>query len=1101
MERSYIAFISYKHTKRDAAIAKQVHSLIESYVIPKSLRKGSKKLGIVFRDEEELPISSSLTDSISTALDASRYLIVICSPEARKSIWVSREINYFLKSHDIHHIFVVLVDGEPNDVFPYEITHVLNEETGEWQDVEPLALDVRADTLGASLKKTRSLIKKLYAGILGCSYDSLVQREKNRRMKRLAALIALCGLLASSFIGMLFVKNQELSQKNDELVAAIELALNRESELLVGEAEEALLNDDIATALRFASNALYSDEIDRPYYAPAERALFSAVDIMRQNADSPLLSKTELIHPSPIQMTTYSADGRSIYSIDGYGVISSFDASSGNLLWSVMLSNTATIYRDVADPQLWYDEKSGVLVCYYDNILCGLDAVTGKLVWQAEVENDVRWGLFFDQEGQKLAYIEECYFYDLSGASESYYEYNFLVFSTADGRLLNKIALTKIEASGAISSTVSFGRYSDDHSCGMFTDSNQFVGTVFKKENDITETLFSTIDLLKNAVTYTKIENPESYMDYIGTFYIGNDQALILSIKNSTDEQTGFYISDLWLQCLDLKTGALLWENAADSEEDMLANSVCHLIANKKTVLFSIGDNLFAIDKSNGQTLAAVKFETDIISLQPLEDGLFAYTLADGFCAVGWRNQYGFFNSDLFSASINLPDTEEAVAYNGGLIQTILSETSIESFSFLPLADGGGSITYLSDDKCTAYVVSVLSSPDLPDEIPVTAKGAVDETGDFFGADFIDANPQGKVLLKKRNNINVVDTENHSYHAFELSDSLLTSNTLVHLTADGQQIILYSPSGDIHRVDMGGVATTVAKSNSLTLSVVDGLQFVASAFRADSARQTVDGKIITARCDGQQLAYWTDGQMKTTVPLPEGIFRTVSGGKLLNFFFHVGENGLIVAGSFDSADVQKIDHFAVYDLASKKWKQIPDAAHGTKDRLLVFGESSPVFAVYDSDMSIRIYDWNSAALLHCVYTELPDISVKNIGLLLDDQYVYIYTMDNQFIVYHVGTNEIVFRTVFNEILSSVFFAWPDHENARLYLRTYSKGMCIDMKTWQQLFSINNDFSFFSAARNEVYVTRYNALTSTYSLTAIPIPTTSELIGIVRNSLH
>ena len=37
MERSYIAFISYKHTEHDAAIAKQVHTLIENYIIPRPL--------------------------------------------------------------------------------------------------------------------------------------------------------------------------------------------------------------------------------------------------------------------------------------------------------------------------------------------------------------------------------------------------------------------------------------------------------------------------------------------------------------------------------------------------------------------------------------------------------------------------------------------------------------------------------------------------------------------------------------------------------------------------------------------------------------------------------------------------------------------------------------------------------------------------------------------------------------------------------------------------------------------------------------------------------------------------------------------------------
>ena len=94
---------------------------------------------MVFRDEEELPISSDLTGSICTALDASKYLIVICSPEASQSPWVAREINYFLRNHDARNIFVILAGGEPQDVFPREVTHILNPATGEYEEVEPLA--------------------------------------------------------------------------------------------------------------------------------------------------------------------------------------------------------------------------------------------------------------------------------------------------------------------------------------------------------------------------------------------------------------------------------------------------------------------------------------------------------------------------------------------------------------------------------------------------------------------------------------------------------------------------------------------------------------------------------------------------------------------------------------------------------------------------------------------------------------------------------------------------------------------------------------------------------------------------------------------------
>ncbi len=80
-ERHYKAFISYRHLPDDMRIAKKVDRTIERYVIPSALREnGRKKLGLAFRDQEELPVSSDLSNSIRSALDHSEYLIVICSP-------------------------------------------------------------------------------------------------------------------------------------------------------------------------------------------------------------------------------------------------------------------------------------------------------------------------------------------------------------------------------------------------------------------------------------------------------------------------------------------------------------------------------------------------------------------------------------------------------------------------------------------------------------------------------------------------------------------------------------------------------------------------------------------------------------------------------------------------------------------------------------------------------------------------------------------------------------------------------------------------------------------------------------------------------------
>ena len=92
MDYKYNAFISYRHASLDMTTAKTLHSLIEQYRVPKALRKdGRKKLGIVFRDQDELPASSNLNEKICQALDNTEYLIVICTPNTPQSPWVERE--------------------------------------------------------------------------------------------------------------------------------------------------------------------------------------------------------------------------------------------------------------------------------------------------------------------------------------------------------------------------------------------------------------------------------------------------------------------------------------------------------------------------------------------------------------------------------------------------------------------------------------------------------------------------------------------------------------------------------------------------------------------------------------------------------------------------------------------------------------------------------------------------------------------------------------------------------------------------------------------------------------------------------------------------
>ena len=111
----YDAFISYRHSKLDKFVAENLHKSLENYELPKNIKEklniNGKTIKRVFRDQEELPLSSNLEDPIVDALKQSKYLIVICSPRLKDSLWCKKEIETFKKIRGRKNIFCVLIEG------------------------------------------------------------------------------------------------------------------------------------------------------------------------------------------------------------------------------------------------------------------------------------------------------------------------------------------------------------------------------------------------------------------------------------------------------------------------------------------------------------------------------------------------------------------------------------------------------------------------------------------------------------------------------------------------------------------------------------------------------------------------------------------------------------------------------------------------------------------------------------------------------------------------------------------------------------------------------------------------------------------------------
>ena len=66
----------------------------------------------VFRDKTDLAASPDLWGKITDALDRSRYLIAVLSPEAAASEWVNKEVAYWLEHRGPQNLLLVVAHGQ-----------------------------------------------------------------------------------------------------------------------------------------------------------------------------------------------------------------------------------------------------------------------------------------------------------------------------------------------------------------------------------------------------------------------------------------------------------------------------------------------------------------------------------------------------------------------------------------------------------------------------------------------------------------------------------------------------------------------------------------------------------------------------------------------------------------------------------------------------------------------------------------------------------------------------------------------------------------------------------------------------------------------------
>ena len=188
----YDAFVSYSHAA-DGQLAPALQRGLERLARPWYRTRALA----VFRDETGLAVSPHLWAAIVRALDDSEWFVVLCSPEAARSEWVQREIDYWLAHKAPDQILLVLTDGDlvwdrSRGDFDPERSTALPPALFRKFDDEPRHLDLRwargEEQLDLRHARFRPAVGELAAPIRHMAREELEAEDvrQHRRTVRLA---------------------------------------------------------------------------------------------------------------------------------------------------------------------------------------------------------------------------------------------------------------------------------------------------------------------------------------------------------------------------------------------------------------------------------------------------------------------------------------------------------------------------------------------------------------------------------------------------------------------------------------------------------------------------------------------------------------------------------------------------------------------------------------------------------------------------------------------------------------------------------------------------------------------------------------------------
>ncbi len=361
LTEKFDVFLSY--SRKDVDFAGRLEKALRSYTPPKDLPVPHRHLS-VFRDVTDM-LGVELTEALDDKLRHTSKLVVLCSPDARMSPYVNREIDFFAGLRGPEHIIPVLVRGVPNNearpgqepemAFPEALIKVLPIPlAAEFRGFRPSKDRIERHGYEQSWYKA---LADLYSDY-GVTRAQIEQREKRRRARRRAIATTVTGavmvMLLSLTVWALVEKREAIRQRND----AVSRQLAHQSNDLVAESPDTALllaaaadrnAPTIEARLSLESSFLarprlrrflwgHTGDIAKIAFSPDGLALASVgQDDKRLVVSDVSTGATRfniVAHPDAVQQVAFSPDGQQVISAGKDGSIRVWNAQNGGQVLS-----------------------------------------------------------------------------------------------------------------------------------------------------------------------------------------------------------------------------------------------------------------------------------------------------------------------------------------------------------------------------------------------------------------------------------------------------------------------------------------------------------------------------------------------------------------------------------------------------------------------------------------------------------------------------------------------------------------------------------------------------------------------------------------------